>query len=272
MLCILISTFTLGLICCIVLPIIGLIFMLAFGIPLVIFSFIGFFGFFSLQPNEAAVVIFCGKYKGTAKRAGFHWCFPLNQLKRISLRSNNLNGAIIKVNDKSGNPIMIAAVVVWRVRETARAVFDVNDYFNYVHVQYESAVRHLAMNYAYEKTSEQEISLREGHEEIINFLMGEMHNRLTRAGIEVEEAKITTLSYAPEIASVMLKRQQAEAVVAARGKIVQGAISIIGQAISSLRENEIVEFNQSEKSRLISNLLVVLCSEQSVQPVLNTGS
>ena len=246
--------------------------MLVFGIPMVVFSFIGFFGLFSLQPNEASVLTFCGKYKGTAKRAGFHWRFPLYGVKNISLRANNLNGATLKVNDKSGNPIMIAAVVVWRVRETARAVFDVNDYFNYVHVQYESAVRSLAMEYAYEKNTEYEISLREGHDDVINFLMGEMHNRLTRAGIEVEEAKITTLSYAPEIAAVMLKRQQAEAVVAARGKIVQGAISIIGKAIKSLRENEIVEFSDNDKSRLISNLLVVLCSEQNVQPVLNTGS
>jgi regulator of protease activity HflC (stomatin/prohibitin superfamily) len=238
----------------------------------VIIGFIFIQGLFTLQPNEAMVLTLCGKYKGTVKESGYHWVNPFLQRRQVSLRSNNLDGVVIKVNDKAGNPIMIAAVVVWRVKNTAKAIFDVNDYFNFVKVQYESAVRNLAIHYAYEKTSEGEISLRSGHQDVTNHLVQELHNRLYKAGIDVEEARITTLSYAPEIAEVMLRRQQADAVIAAREKIVQGAVGIVGHAVSSLRDNNIANLSQEERSRLVSNLMVVLCSENSVHPTLNTGS
>ena len=230
------------------------------------------FGFFTLEPNWANVLVFYGTYKGTCKKSGFHWCNPLLTKTLISLRLNNLNGIILKVNDKVGNPIDIAAVVVWKVKHTAKAIFDVNNYNLYVSVQYESAVRHLAMSYAYEQANENEISLRSGHDEVINFLKKEMQERLSKAGIEVEETRITTLCYSSEIAGAMLRKQQAEAIIAARERIVQGAVSIIANAIVSLRENNIIALSPEEKSRLVSNLLVVLCSEQNVQPVLSTGN
>ena len=268
----LILSLLLSLVIIIVLPIIGLIFMLAIGIPMLIFTVVCFFGLFTLQPNEAMVLVFYGKYKGTVKQNGYHWVNPLYTKRQITLRSNNLNGNIIKVNDKTGNPIEIDAVVVWRVKNTAKAIFDVIDYHNYVYVQYESAVRNLAMSFAYDKTNDHEVSLRSGHEDVTRHLMVEMHNRLEKAGIDVEEAKITTLSYASEIAGVMLRRQQADAVIAAREKIVQGAVSIVGHALNLLRENNIVVLSQEEKSKLVSNLLVVLCSENNVHPTLNTGN
>ena len=260
------------LIATIVLPIIGLAILLVITIPILIISFICLFGLFTLQPNEASVLLFLGAYKGTTKQSGFHWVNPLFKRVSISLRSNNLNGEQIKVNDKSGNPIIIAAVVVWRVKNTAKAIFDVNSYSHFVSVQYESAVRNLAMSYPYESRNENEISLRSGQDIVTNHLINEMEKRLVRAGIDVEEARITTLSYSSEIAGAMLRRQQAEAVVAAREKIVQGAIGIIKEAVTNLRDNNIVILNQEEKSKLICNLLIVLCSEQCVQPILNTGA
>ena len=258
--------------CIIVPPIFEAVYMIGVGIPILIFCSILLGGFFVLQPNEAMVLVFYGKYKGTVKQNGYHWVNPLYTKREITLRSNNLNGNILKVNDKTGNPIEIAAVVVWRVKNTAKAIFDVIDYNNYVYVQYESAVRNLAMSFAYDKTNDHEVSLRSGHEDVTRHLMVEMHNRLEKAGIDVEEAKITTLSYASEIAGVMLRRQQADAVIAAREKIVQGAVSIVGHALNLLRENNIVVLSQEEKSKLVSNLLVVLCSENNVHPTLNTGN
>ena len=258
--------------CIIVPPIFEAVYMIGVGIPILIFCLILLGGFFVLQPNEAMVLVFYGKYKGTVKQNGYHWVNPLYTKRQITLRSNNLNGNILKVNDKTGNPIEIAAVVVWRVKNTAKAIFDVIDYNNYVYVQYESAVRNLAMSFAYDKTNDHEVSLRSGHEDVTRHLMVEMHNRLEKAGIDVEEAKITTLSYASEIAGVMLRRQQADAVIAAREKIVQGAVSIVGHALNLLRENNIVVLSQEEKSKLVSNLLVVLCSENNVHPTLNTGN
>ena len=258
--------------CIIVPPIFEAVYMIGVGIPILIFCSILLGGFFVLQPNEAMVLVFYGKYKGTVKQNGYHWVNPLYTKRQITLRSNNLNGNILKVNDKTGNPIEIAAVVVWRVKNTAKAIFDVIDYNNYVYVQYESAVRNLAMSFAYDKTNDHEVSLRSGHEDVTRHLMVEMHNRLEKAGIDVEEAKITTLSYASEIAGVMLRRQQADAVIAAREKIVQGAVSIVGHALNLLRENNIVVLSQEEKSKLVSNLLVVLCSENNVHPTLNTGN
>jgi hypothetical protein len=250
----------------------NLIGLLGISIPLFIFSFVLWFGFFTIQPNEAAVLIFYGTYKGTVKESGYFWCNPLMNITRISLKYNNLNGEKIKVNDKVGNPIEIAIVVVWRIKNTARALFDVESYFQFVTVNSESAVRHIALSYPYDKQGENDICLRSGHEQVTTQLMNELHERLERAGIDVLEARITHLAYSAEIANAMLKRQQAEAIIGAREKIVQGAVSIVGHAINSLKENSIVDMNNEEKAKLVSNMLVVLCSESQVHPVVNTGS
>ncbi len=252
-------------------PIFEFFYSFILGGPLMILTFINWSGFLTIQPNEAVVLVFYGTYKGTVKESGFHWVNPLNTKTYISLRSKNLNGETLKVNDKIGNPIQIAAVVVWKVNNTAKALFEVENYEYYVRVQYEAALRNLAYSYAYDKVNDHEISLRSGHDEVTKHLMREMHIRLNKAGIDVEDARITTLSYASEIAGVMLKRQQAEAVISAREKIVQGAVSIVGHAINSLYENKIVELNNEEKAKLVSNMLVVLCSETNVTPTINTA-
>ena len=239
----------------------GAVWALAIGIPLEILAIFLLTGLFVLNPNTAVVLTFVGNYKGTVKVNGFHWRNPFFKKQIISLKVNNLNGNILKVNDKSGNPIDIAAAAVWKVSNTARAAFDVNSYHNYVRVQYESALRSLAMNFAYETTGSGEVSLREGHEEVEKFLMKEMHCRMAKAGIEIEEAKITTLGYSSEIAASMLRSQQAMAVIAAKDKIVQGAVRIIVQAFYLMRINNIVEMDREDKVRLITNLLIVLCSE-----------
>jgi hypothetical protein len=247
-------------------------FYLIGSIPLCIASCICFLGYFTLQPGEAAAMVLFGTYNGTIKKSGFFWTNPLVTLTKISLKSRNLNGVPMKVNDLKGNPIEIAIVIVWCVKNTARALFDVEDYQNFVLVNSESAVRHLAMMYPYDKKNENEISLRSGHQQIITELVNELQGRLDKAGIDVQEARITHLAYAPEIANSMLRRQQAEAVIEAREKIVQGAVSIVGHAITSLRENGIVDLKEDEKARLVSNMLIVLCSESHVQPVVNTSS
>ena len=248
-----------------------LIWLLGISIPLFITSFIFWFGFFTLKPNEAAVLVFYGTYKGTVKKPGYFWCNPLISSTYMSLRSRNLNGEKIKVNDKSGNPIEIAIVVVWNVIDTARATFDVDNYENFVVVNSESAVRHVACSYPYDKHDENEICLRSGSDQIVSELVHELHRRLEYAGIEVYEARITHLAYAPEIANAMLRRQQAEAIIGAREKIVQGAVSIVGHAINSLEQNSIVSMTNEEKSKLVSNMLVVLCSETQVHPVVNAS-
>jgi regulator of protease activity HflC (stomatin/prohibitin superfamily) len=248
-----------------------LVWLLGISIPLFILSITFWFGFFTLKPNEAAVMVFYGNYKGTVKKPGFFWCNPLMSTSYMSLRSRNLNGEKIKVNDKSGNPIEIAIVVVWGVTDTARATFDVDNYENFVVVNSESAVRHVACAYPYDKVNDGDICLRSGSDQIVNELVQELHRRLEYAGIDVQEARITHLAYAPEIASAMLRRQQAEAIIAAREKIVQGAVSIVGHAISSLEQNSIVKMSNEEKAKLVSNMLVVLCSESQVHPVVNTG-
>ena len=235
-------------------------------------SIVCFCGFFSNEPNEARVLTFFGKYVGTVKETGYFWTNPCNSKRKLSLRSNNLNGEAIKVNDKIGNPIMMGCVVVWRVKETAKATFDVQDYYNYVKVQSESAVRYVGCMYPYEKVNEDDICLRSGYEEIHRVLQQELTNRLETAGIEVQEARITELAYSSEIANVMLKRQAAEAIIAAREKIVQGAVSIVGHALNSLKDNNICELTPEERSKLVSNMLIVLCSESQVSPVVNTGN
>ena len=183
------------------------------------------------DPNEAYVITFFGKYIGTVKDSGFFWINPLTSKRQISLRSNNLNGEVIKVNDKVGNPVMMGCVVVWRVNDTAKACFDVQDYYNYVRVQSESAVRYVGCMYPYDKVNEDDVCLRSGHEEVHRVLQNELSERLKTAGIEVQEARITELAYSSEIANAMLKRQAAEAIIAAREKIVQGAVSIVGHAL-----------------------------------------
>jgi len=229
-------------------------------------------GFFTLQPNEAVVLLLFGAYRGTVRTSGFFWANPFNRRQTISLRARNLNGDKLKVNDKRGNPIEIAAVVVWRVRDTAQASFDVDSYLNYVSVQSESAVRHLASSYAYDDGEPSELTLRAGGDGVSAALTRELQERLAKAGVTVEEARITHLAYAPEIAQSMLRRQQAEAVLAARKTIVIGAVSMVEMALKQLAEKNVVTLDEERKAAMVSNLLVVLCGETEVHPVVNTGT
>ena len=229
-------------------------------------------GFFTLQPNEARVLILFGAYRGTVRESGWHWTNPLMTKKRISLRARNLNGEKLKVNDKRGNPIEIAAVVVWRVQDTFQASFDVENYEAYVHIQSESAVRHLANSYAYDHGEEHEITLRSSVDEVCAALQKELQERVAKAGVVVDEARLTHLAYAPEIAGVMLRRQQAEAIIDARQKIVHGAVSMVQMALKDLTENKVLELDEERKATMVSNLLVVLCGEKDAQPVINAGT
>jgi regulator of protease activity HflC (stomatin/prohibitin superfamily) len=240
-------------------------------------------GFFTLQPNESRVLVLFGAYKGTVRTDGFHWANPFylgssgacsksGARSRISLRARNFNSDKLKVNDKRGNPIEIAAVVVWRVQDTAQALFDVEDFENYVRVQSESAVRHLASGFAYDQGEESEVTLRSGGDEIAQALKQELQERLNKAGVLVEEARLTHLAYAPEIAQSMLRRQQAEAVIAARQKIVQGAVSMVDMALKELAAKQVVQLDDERRAAMVSNLMVVLCSESEVHPVVNTGT
>jgi len=261
-------------------------------------------GYFTLQPNEARVLVLFGKYCGTVRDSGFYWANPFysngpggkgmghlaaaiskleaaksgTQPKRslsrnkISLRARTLNGDRLKVNDKRGNPIEIAAVMVWRVHDTAQAVFDVDDYELYVRTQSESALRHLASQYSYDHGEENEITLRSNGVEVSAALKDELEERLSRAGVAIEEARLTHLAYAPEIAQAMLRRQQAEAVIAARKKIVHGAVSMVEMALKELAEKQVVQLDDERKAAMVSNLMVVLCGESEVHPVVNTGT
>ena len=246
--------------------------LLGASVLLLILAIVGSSGFFTLQPNEAAVLILFGAYKGTVRNSGFFWANPFNKRIRISLRARNFNGDKLKVNDKRGNPVEIAAVVVWRVQDTAQACFDVDSYEHYVAVQSESAVRHLASGYAYDDGEQNEITLRGGSDDVSAALREELNQRLTKAGVHVEEARITHLAYAPEIAQAMLRRQQAEAVIAARQKIVHGAVSMVEMALKELAEKHVVNLDEERKAAMVSNLLVVLCGEAEVHPVVNTGT
>ena len=230
------------------------------------------FGLFTLQPNQAAALILFGAYKGTIRSSGFHWVNPFMKKVKISLRARNLNGERLKVNDKGGNPIEIAAVVVWRVEDTAQALFDVDKYEESVRIQSESAVRHLASSYAYDHGEENEITLRSGMDEVSTALGRELQARLEKAGVRVDEARLTHLAYAPEIAQAMLRRQQAEAVIAARSKIVQGAVSMVEMALKDLADKEVIHLDEERKAAMVSNLLVVLCGESEAHPVINTGT
>ena len=243
------------------------------GLLLIGLAVLLFTGHFTLQPNQARVLILFGAYKGTERTSGFHWANPFySRGSRISLRAHNFNTEKLKVNDKRGNPIEIAAVVVWRVNDTAQACFDVEDYEQYVSVQSESAVRHLASSYAYDQGEENEFTLRSSADEVAGALKTELQARLAKAGVLVEESRITHLAYAPEIAQAMLRRQQAEAVIAARQKIVHGAVSMVEMALHELSEKGVVKLDDERRAAMVSNLLVVLCAESEVTPVVNTGT
>ena len=229
-------------------------------------------GFFTNTPNDAHVLTYFGKYLGSVKLVGFFWVNPFYTHYHISLKRKILRSEVIKINDKTGNPILVGCIVVWKVRDTARAHFDVQDYSNYVRIQTETAIRYIGCKYPYDKINKDDICLRSGHDEINTELRRELSDRLEPAGIEVVEAYINEMSYAPEIATVMLKRQSAQAIIAAREKIVQGAVSIAGHAVSSLKENNICELNDEEKSDIVSNLILVLCTEAEVRPVVNAGA
>lgn len=242
------------------------------GILTFVCTLVSLNGFFTLLPNEACVLSLFGSYKGTAKDSGFFWVNPFMAKRKISLRLRNLEGGKLKVNDKQGNPIEIAAVVVWRVENTAEACFDVEDFEAFVRVQSESAVRHLANSYAYDHGEENETTLRSGMDDVSVALRKELNERLSKAGIHVEEARLTHLAYAPEIAQAMLRRQQAEAVIAARQKIVHGAVTMVQMALQELSDKNVVHLDEERKAAMVSNLLVVLCGEAEVHPVINAGT
>ncbi len=232
-------------------------------------------GLYMLLPNEAAILTLFGQYVGTDRRDGLRWANPLTRKRKLSKRARNLNGPTLKVNDKRGNPVEIGAVVVWRVRDSAQAVFDVDDFETYVSVQAEAAVRHLASQYAYddgEDLSAGEHTLRGGMDAVSVALREELQARFDAAGVQVIDAKLSHLAYAPEIAQVMLRRQQAEAIVSARHKIVQGAVSMVEAALQGLAARNLIELDDERKAAMVSNLLVVLCSDRETQPVINTGT
>lgn len=239
---------------------------------LLVLGLISCFGHFTLQPNEARVLLLFGSYLGTVRDSGFHWTNPFNTKLSISLRARNLEGQKLKVNDKRGNPIEIGVVVVWHVEDTAQALFDVDHYEEYVRIQSESAVRHLASLYAYDQGEEAEVTLRGNVEEVCASLTKELQERGAKAGVRVQESRLTHLAYAPEIANAMLRRQQAEAVIAARQKIVHGAVSMVQMALKELDEKHVVVLDDERKAAMVSNLLVVLCGESEAQPIINTGT
>jgi len=282
-----------------------LFFIEQIGEWIIIISVLGFlkaffilFGFMQLEPNEARAMVFFGKYKGTFRKTGFFWVNPFMAKKKLSLRARNLDVKPIKVNDKTGNPIMIGLVLVWKLKDTYKAMFEIDSqtmamtsqtnnaaagiqtvgsrmsaFENFVKVQSDAALRQVAGQYAYDdnEAGEEGLTLREGGEEINHKLVLELNNRLSMAGMEIIEARINYLAYAPEIAAVMLRRQQAAAVIAAREKIVEGAVSMVKMAIEKLEKEEVVKFDKDQRAKLVSNLLVVLCADESAQPVISTG-
>lgn len=252
-------------------------------------------GFVQIEPNEARVMMFFGKYKGTFKKVGFHWVHPFITTKKLSLRARNLNADPIKVNDKVGNPVMIGLVLVWRLRDTYKAIFEIDSqtmangmqgealknvnsimraFENFVMIQSEAALRQVAGQYAYDsnEVDKDEITLRDGDESVNKELETKLAERLQMAGIEVVEARINYLAYAPEIAAVMLRRQQADAVIMAREKIVEGAVSMVKMAVDRLSSDQVVHLDDEKKAAMVSNLMVVLCSDDTVHPVVNTGN
>jgi regulator of protease activity HflC (stomatin/prohibitin superfamily) len=232
-------------------------------------------GFFMLQPNVAGVLTLFGDYLGTDRTSGLRWTLPWNIRRRLSVRARNQNIQTLKVNDKRGNPVEIAAVVVWRVEDTAQALFDVEDFEQFVKVQSESALRHIATRYDYDEGADHdpgEVTLRGGADTVADALRVELQARVQLAGVKVEEAKLTHLAYAPEIAGAMLRRQQAEAVITARAMIVRGAVGMVEMALKQLSEHNVVELDDERRAAMVSNLMVVLCSERDTQPIVNTGT
>lgn len=257
--------------------IVGIAGLIAFRAPfftfLIIPSLLLTPGFFFVNPNSSVVLVLFGDYRGTVKANGFYWVNPLFSKKSISLRARNFDSEKIKVNDKVGNPIQIGVILVWQVRDTFKAAFEVDNYENFVRIQSDSAVRKLAGMYPYDNfDTDAELTLRSGHDEVNRALEENLKNRLDIAGIHVIEARIGYLAYAPEIASAMLRRQQATAVVAARFKIVEGAVSMVQMALGQLSEQQIIELDEERKASMVSNLMVVLCSDKDVSPVVNTGT
>jgi len=252
----------------------GLIFLRNpyFGFLFLLFIFM-LPGFIVVQPNQSRVLIFFGDYRGTVKKNGFFWVNPFYIKKKISLRAHNFDSERVKVNDKLGNPILISVILVWQVEETYKAAFEVNDYSHFVRVQSDAAVRKLANTFAYDNfEDDSEITLRSGMEEVNTDLEAELSERLAIAGIKVMEARIGYLAYAEEIASAMLQRQQATAIVAARYKIVEGAVGMVESALEELNKKQIVDLDEDKKAAMVSNLMVVLCSDKSASPVVNTGT
>ena len=237
-----------------------------------VLALISLAGFYMVAPNEGRVLQLFGQYVGTDRALGLRWANPFYSKQRVSLRIRNFESGQLKVNDSSGNPIEIAAVVVWRVVDTAEAVFEVDDYEDYVAIQSEAAIRNMATSYPYDDHEGQSITLRGSANEIGDILKDEVQERLGKAGVEVLEARISHLAYAPEIASAMLQRQQASAIVAARSKIVEGAVSMVETALGQLTEREIIELDPQSRASMVSNLLVILCSDRAAQPVVNSGT
>jgi len=266
------------------LGIFALVWMLAMNIrsesaPEIVFAALGIAftifltaGLFLVNPNEGKVLQLFGAYKGTAKKEGLRWANPFLTKKKVSLRVRNFESSHLKVNDIDGNPIEIAAVVVWKVFETAEAVFEVDDYEHYVKVQSEAALRNLATSYAYDAHDDAQVSLRGHTSAVADHLKREIHDRLVKAGVEVIEARISHLAYAPEIAAAMLQRQQAGAIIAARQRIVEGAVGMVEMALDMLSAKSIITLDEERKAAMVSNLLVVLCGDRNTQPVINTGT
>jgi len=249
--------------------------LIGIAIPSVIlFAIVAFLckGFFQVQPNQGMVLLLFGRYAGTARETGLRWTNPFYAKRAVSLRVRNFESSKLKVNDADGNPIEIAAVIVWQVIDTAEAVFQVDDYENYVHIQSESALRQMAQSYPYDSHDDGKPSLRSHGDEITAHLREQIQERLGKAGVEVLEARISHLAYAQEIAQAMLQRQQAGAIIAARTKIVEGAVSMVQMALEQLSQQNIVNLDEERRAAMVSNLLVVLCGERGTQPVLNTGS
>ena len=241
----------------------------AFGLALTVLLLCGLF---MVNPNEGKVLQLFGRYVGTARVQGLRWTNPFVTKRKVSLRVRNFESSRLKVNDLEGNPIEIAAVVVWRVVDTAEAVFEVDDFEQYVHVQSEAAVRNLATSYPYDAHADDELSLRGSTNAVADHLKREIQERLTKAGVEVIEARISHLAYAPEIAAAMLQRQQAGAIIAARQRIVEGAVGMVEMALAQLSEKSILTLDEERKAAMVSNLLVVLCGDRNTQPVINTGT
>ena len=259
----------------IVLPILAIIFVkMIWMVVFILLAIFGMAGLMTVNPNESKVLVLFGAYKGTVKKNGFMWVNPFFTRKRISLRARNLDSEPIKVNDKIGNPVMIGVVMVWKVDNTYKAAFDVDDYVHFVDIQSEAAIRKLAGHYSYDNFEDEDanITLRGGGEAVNKMLEDEITERLSIAGIEVIEARINYIAYAQEIAGAMLKRQQATAIVAARFKIVEGAVSMVEMALEQLSEKKIIDLDDERKATMVSNLMVVLTSDKDVSPVVNTGS